>query len=86
MKTIQLTIDEPLLERVDCAAREQHSARSEFIRSAIERELRRIAIREAERQYADAYRKQPLTAEEIDGWEAVRGIPEDEDWSSWDES
>lgn len=88
MKTIQVTIDEPLLERVDCAAREQHAELSEFIRLALERELRRIDMREAERQYAEAYRKQPQTEEElrdeVDAFAAIAPIPEGEDWSDWE--
>jgi metal-responsive CopG/Arc/MetJ family transcriptional regulator len=84
MKTIQLTIDEPLLERVDCAAREQHSARSEFIRTALERELRRLREEEVGRQYEESYRKQPMTAEEIEElaeWQAIQAWPDDdEEW------
>ena len=44
MKTIQITIDEELLERVDSATQLQRVARSQFIRTALEDALRQLAI------------------------------------------
>lgn len=81
MKTIQVPIDEPLLERIDCAAREQQTPRAEFIRAALERELRRLRDEEAARQYEEAYRKQPLTPEEkeeLKEWQAIQVWPDDD--------
>ncbi len=55
MKTIQITIDEPLLKRLDCLLEKEHGARSAFIREAVDRELRRIATAEAEERWRAAY-------------------------------
>ncbi|MFN0147948.1 MAG: ribbon-helix-helix domain-containing protein [Dehalococcoidia bacterium] len=55
MKTIQITIDEPLLERLDCLLEKQHAPRSAFIREAVERELHRLEIAAAEEQWRAAY-------------------------------
>ena len=65
MKTIQMTIDEPLLEQLDEEATRENMARSAFIRMALQRELRRRSQAELERQDAEAYRLQPQTAEEL---------------------
>ena len=43
MKTIQMTIDEPLLQRVNRVAEELQTSRSAFIRDALEIALRRTA-------------------------------------------
>jgi len=70
MKTIQITIDETLLLRVDQATHLKNIARSKFIRTALEDALRQMAIGELEQKQAEGYRRQPVTAGEFDIWEA----------------
>ncbi len=53
MATIQIVIDDPLLERLDHELRGRAKQRSAFVRSAIERELRRVEkqrLQELDRQ------------------------------------
>ncbi|GIV97616.1 MAG: hypothetical protein KatS3mg057_2273 [Herpetosiphonaceae bacterium] len=69
MKTIQVTIDEPLLNEVDRAIQELQTTRSEFIRSALRLALRRYYITHLEQQHAQGYAAQPMTREEIAEWE-----------------
>jgi metal-responsive CopG/Arc/MetJ family transcriptional regulator len=69
MKTIQMTIDEPLLERVDKATDSLGMARSAFIRRALESALQDLAISELERKHIDGYQRQPVKAGEFDMWE-----------------
>ena len=69
MKTIQMTIDEPLLTEVDQMAEKLNTTRSGFIREALELALRRHAIAEMERKHAEGYARQPVEAEEFDVWE-----------------
>ena len=70
MKTIQITIDEELLERVDSATQLQRVARSQFIRTALKDALRRLAIEELEQKQAEGYRLAPVTPGEFDIWES----------------
>jgi metal-responsive CopG/Arc/MetJ family transcriptional regulator len=70
MKTIQMTIDENLLERVDQATQSLGVARSMFIREALELALRNLTIAELERQHREGYEQYPVVAGEFDVWEA----------------
>lgn len=69
MKTIQITIDEQLLEDVDKAVAELGANRSAFIRDAVQLALRRLSLRELEVKHAAGYARHPATADEFDGWE-----------------
>lgn len=66
MKTIQVTIDEELLERLDRQLAGASKARSAFIRAAIERELRRAEICEMERRHRSGYLRLPARPGEFD--------------------
>jgi len=70
MKTIQITIDDALLSRVDQATQLKKIARSQFIREALEDTLRQIAIEELEQKQAEGYRRLPVTSGEFDVWES----------------
>ncbi len=70
MKTIQITIDESLLEAVDEVTQELKATRSAFIRSALQLALREHAISKLERQFAEGYAKHPVRTGEFDVWEA----------------
>jgi len=69
MKTIQMTIDEPLLAKVDEAIRNLKTTRSAFIREALALALRRYQILEMEQQHAEGYVKHPVEPKEFDLWE-----------------
>jgi Arc/MetJ family transcription regulator len=68
VKTIQMTIDEPLLAEVDRVIGELHTTRSAFIREALEAALRRHAIRKLEQQHAQGYAQHPVKPGEFDMW------------------
>jgi len=68
MKTIQMTIDEPLLTAVDRTIAELHTTRSAFIREALEVALRRHDIRKLEQQHVQGYMQYPVTPDEFDVW------------------
>jgi len=69
MKTIQMTIDEPLLAEVDQMTQALNTTRSAFIREALELSLRRHAIAEKERQHEEGYTRHPVEPGEFDVWE-----------------
>jgi metal-responsive CopG/Arc/MetJ family transcriptional regulator len=81
MRTIQMTIDEPLLCKVDDAAQKLNVARSAFIRDAIARALEEIEERELERQHAEGYARIPPDDREVAAWSAVQDISH----LAWDE-
>jgi metal-responsive CopG/Arc/MetJ family transcriptional regulator len=68
MKTIQMTIDDRLLKLVDKLSRARKITRSAFIRDALEAEIRRERIREAETRHAEGYARAPVAPGEFDVW------------------
>lgn len=70
MKTIQMTIDEQLLDEVDSAVHELQSNRSAFIREALHLALEQLRIRRLEAQHERGYRHRPAKPEEFTDWEA----------------
>lgn len=69
MKTIQMTLDEDLLKRVNKAIREQNMTRSAFIRESLQYYLERIRIKKLEKKHQDGYLEHPVKAGEFDIWE-----------------
>ena len=69
MKTIQMTIDEPLLAQVDRVASARKTTRSAFIREALLASLRRLELQAMEERHREAYTKLPFTSEELDVWQ-----------------
>lgn len=71
MKTIQMTIDEPLLAEVDRTIQILETTRSAFIREALQLALQRQRIVEMERRHAEGYARHPVKPDEFE-------IPESE--------
>ena len=71
--TVEIEIDEETLAEVDEAIEVLRENREDVFREAF-RDLAKKKKREAEvrRIYAEAYRKHPQTAEEIEEWEEVQ--------------
>jgi Arc/MetJ-type ribon-helix-helix transcriptional regulator len=72
MKTIQMTIDEPLLDEVDHVIQDLKTTRSAFIRSALQLALRKHAISKLEQQHTEGYARHPVAPGEFDIWEPER--------------
>ncbi len=68
MKTIQMTIDDTLLEDVDRAVDELGTNRSLFIRTALQSALRQYTVEKLEARHAAGYAEQPEGDEEIAAW------------------
>jgi Arc/MetJ-type ribon-helix-helix transcriptional regulator len=69
MKTIQMTLDESLLEEVDHVTQDLNTTRSAFIRSALRLALRRHIKSKLEQQHAEGYARHPVMPGEFDVWE-----------------
>ena len=68
LKTIQMTLDESLLEQVDELVDELDITRSAFIRELLERELKARHWRELERLDEEGYRQFPPDDSEVEVW------------------
>ena len=68
MKTIQIIIDEPLLDEVDRLTAELHTNRSAFFRDAAQRALQRHHIAVLEEQHRRGYAERPQTRDEVAEW------------------
>ena len=77
MKTIQITIDEPLLDEVDRLTAELRTNRSAFFRDAAQRVLKQHRITALEEQHRRGYAERPQTRDRIEEW-----LPE----QSWEDS
>ena len=69
MKTIQMTLDEKLLTRVDRTRKKLRKTRSEFIRESLINMLANLRRRELEKQHYEGYKKNPVQPGEFDMWE-----------------
>ena len=70
MKTIQVTIDETLLDEVDRAIMTLDTTRSAFVREALKQALQRYRIEQLEKQEAEAFARLPMDPEEVLEWQA----------------
>lgn len=68
MKTIQMTIDETLLQEVDQTIAQLKMTRSAFIREALEQALRQYQVRRLEERDEAGYTAVPATPTETDEW------------------
>ena len=80
LKTIQITLPEPLLASVDRMVRELDTNRSAFARKAFEDALFRLRVEQMEREDDEGYAGQPQDAGELALWESIQ------DWGDSDEA
>ncbi len=69
MRTIQMTLDEALVEEVDRVVKELGTSRSAFARDALRASLERRRLRRLEDRQREGYRRHPVQAGEFDVWE-----------------
>ena len=69
MKTVQMTLDESLVQEVDRAAQTLGTTRSAFTRDALREALERLRERDLERRHRAGYEKKPVQPGEFSDWE-----------------
>ncbi len=69
MKTVQMTLDEAIVSRVDRLRKKLSLSRSALTRDALREYLARHTISELEQRHREGYSRQPASAEELGGWE-----------------
>ena len=69
MRTVQMTLDEELLELVDKAVYELKTTRSSFTRQALQEAIERLNIKRLEEKHRQGYKLRPLSKYEFSVWE-----------------
>ena len=69
MKTVQMTLDEDLVRTVDKVARDLHTTRSAFARTALKQALARIETQKLEEKHRQGYLRKPADTDEFGVWE-----------------
>jgi metal-responsive CopG/Arc/MetJ family transcriptional regulator len=68
MRTVQMTLDEQLVDQVDRAARKLRKSRSAFARDALRDALSRLSTLEKERRHRQGYETSPVAPGEFGDW------------------
>jgi metal-responsive CopG/Arc/MetJ family transcriptional regulator len=69
MKTVQMTLDEELVDTVDKVAKRAGTTRSAFTRDALRAALGRVRVKEMERKHKEGYMRKPVGKGEFSVWE-----------------
>lgn len=73
MRTIQMTLDEDLIEAVDTLVKKLKTTRSAFTRSALRDAVKMYHKRQLEEKHIKGYQKHPVKETEFNVWEQVWG-------------
>jgi len=77
MITIQVVLEDALLEATDRAVRRLKVNRSALIRDALREHLRRLSVVEKERRDREGYARHPMARDEFGVWDKVTAWPDD---------
>ena len=69
MRTVQMTLDEQLVQTVDKVAKDLHTTRSAFAREALQAAVTRIKTKTLEEKHRQGYLRKPACADEFSVWE-----------------
>lgn len=76
MRTVQMTLDEDLVEAVDRVARKLGKSRSAFAREALRDALARVRVKAQEAKHREGYARKPVRRGEFSLWESEQVWPE----------
>lgn len=74
MKTIQMTLDEDLVETVDKIVKKLNTTRSAFTRQALREAISKLNVKKLEEKHKRGYRARPVSKNEFSAWE------KEQDW------
>ena len=69
MRTVQMTLDEHLVQSVDKVVKNMHTTRSAFTREALQCAIARFKMQRLEEKHRQGYLCKPATVEEFGVWE-----------------
>ena len=70
MRTIQMTLDDDLVDAVDKLVKKLKTTRSAFARQALRKALSQANIKQLEAKHKKGYEKKPVSASEFSTWES----------------
>ncbi|KUO39931.1 MAG: CopG family transcriptional regulator [Hadesarchaea archaeon DG-33] len=70
MRTVQMTLDNELVDRVDNIVKELKTTRSAFTRQALQEAIERFNVRRLEEKHRRGYELHPVTRKEFSVWES----------------
>ena len=77
MTTIQVVLEDSLLQAADRVVRRLKVNRSALIRDALRGHLRRLSLHERERRDREGYARRPIAKDEFGVWDRVTAWPDD---------
>ena len=69
MRTVQMTLDDELVKRVDAISKELNTSRSAFTRHALQEAIKQHNIDRLELKHRQGYAAHPVNKEEFSIWE-----------------
>lgn len=69
MRTVQMTLDDDLVKKVDEIAGELNTTRSAFTRVALQEAINRFKARHLEQKHRKGYEAHPANRDEFSVWE-----------------
>lgn len=69
MRTIQMTLEDDLVQAVDKIVKQMHTSRSAFTRTALRDAVKNYKLSQLEQKHRKGYEKQPVCKEEFTVWE-----------------
>jgi metal-responsive CopG/Arc/MetJ family transcriptional regulator len=69
MKTVQMTLDDELIQAVDKIAKKMHTTRSALTREALRDTIKKFQDMQLEQKHRIGYEKTPVIDEEFSVWE-----------------
>jgi len=69
MRTIQMTLEDDLVQAVDKIVKQTHTTRSAFTRAALKDAINNFKISQLEQKHRKGYEQQPASKEEFSVWE-----------------
>jgi len=76
MKTVQMTLDDELVDAVDAVVKRLHTSRSAFTRKALRDAMENIRIKQQEEKHKAGYQRKPVQVSEFSVWESEQQWPE----------
>lgn len=70
MRTIQMTLDDNLVDDVDIVVKQLKTTRSAFTRKALQEALKRVNVGMLENNHKKGYERFPVANSEFSVWEA----------------
>ena len=74
MRTVQMTLDEELVEKIDIVVKQMKTTRSAFTRDALNAAIKQHDIALLEQKHRKGYESNPIANAEFSVWEA------EQDW------